>query len=108
MRPRLCLALILLSRGAYATEIKVTVIPSSTMAVSQLVKGFSASCPNVTIVLDESKADYLMEAQGPKDTEWLKHYRITLFDKQSKAVFGTDKHSPDAATKEACKFLNTK
>jgi hypothetical protein len=70
MRASLLFALILLSRGAHATEIKVAVIPSSTMATSQLLKGFSASCPNVSIVLDGSKADYLIEAQGPKETRF--------------------------------------
>jgi hypothetical protein len=37
---------------------------------------------------------------------YLKHYRITLFDKQGKAVFSIDKHSPGAATKDVCKFLS--
>jgi hypothetical protein len=108
MRAGLCFSLVLVSLSAHATDVKVAVLPRSTMATSQLLKGFSVSCPNVSIILDESRADYLVEAQGPKDTEWLKHYRITLFDQQGRAVFSADKHYPGASAKEVCKFLNAK
>ena len=88
-------------------ETKIAVAPRSTMATSQLIKGFSSSCPSVSIVLDEATADYVIEADREKVTEWMKHYRITLFDKHGKAVFSTDKHFPGAATKEVCKFLGS-
>ena len=87
-----------------SAETKVAVAPRSTMATSQIMKGISSSCPSVSIVLDETGADYIIVADREKDTEWLKHYRITLFDKQSKAVFSTDKHSPGASMKEVCEF----
>jgi hypothetical protein len=76
------------------------------MATSQLLKGFRESCPNVTVTSDEGSADYVIEANGPNAAEYLKHYRITLFDKQGKAVFSIDKHFPGAATKDVCKFLS--
>jgi uncharacterized protein YcfL len=91
---------------ASSAETKVVVAPRSTMATSQLLKGFKESCPSVVITSEEGSADYVIEAGREKDTEWLKHYRITLFDKQGKAVFSTDKHSPGAATKDVCKFLS--
>ena len=91
---------------AGSAEIKVAVAPRSTMATSQLLKGFRESCPNVAVTSDEGSADYVIEANGPNAAELLKHYRITLFDKQGKAVFSTDKHSSGAATKDVCKFLS--
>jgi uncharacterized protein YcfL len=95
---------------ACSAETQLALAARSTMATSQLMKGFGNSCPNVSIVSDDKSADYVIEAQGPQQTEVLKHYRITVFDKTGKAIFSTDKHSLGAATKEVCKFLlnNTK
>lgn len=89
-----------------SAETKIAVAARSTMATAQLLKGFKSSCPNVAIVSDEDAADYVIEASGPNAAEFLKHYRITLFDKAGKTVFSTDKHSPGAATKDVCKFVN--
>lgn len=100
------LFVVLLVCVASSVETKLVVAPRSTMATSQLLKGFRESCPNVAITSDERSADYVIEAHGPNAAEFYKHYRITLFDKQGKAVFSTDKHSPGAATKEVCKFLS--
>jgi len=100
------LFVVLLICAASCAETKVVVAPRSTMATSQLLKGFKESCPSVVVTSEESSADYVIEAEREKDTEWLKHYRMTLFDKQGKAVFSTDKHSPGAATKDVCKFLS--
>ena len=89
-----------------ARQVKVAISQHSTMATSQLLKGFTEDCPNVSIILDESVADYVIDANGPNAAEGMKHYRITLFSKQGTAVFATDKHFPGAATKEVCRFIN--
>ena len=102
---RWCLFTVVLICAAGSAETKVAVAPRSTMATTQLLKGFRESCPNVAVTSDEGSAYYVIEANGPNAAEFYKHYRITLFDKQGKAVFSTDKHSPGAATKEVCKFL---
>jgi hypothetical protein len=88
-------------------QVKVAIDPRSTMATSQFLKGFEESCPNVSVVRLESEARYVLEGFGPRNTEWLKHYRITVFDKSGKAIFATDKTSPGSATKEVCRFLNS-
>jgi uncharacterized protein YcfL len=103
---RWCLFAVVLICAAGSAETKIAVATRSTMATSQLLKGFRESCPNVVVTSNEGSADYVIEANGPSAAEWLKHYRITLFDKQGKAVFSTDKHSPGAGTKEVCKFLS--
>jgi hypothetical protein len=105
MKVWILLAVVLVCTASSA-ETKVAVAPRSTMATSQLLKGFKESCPNVAVISDEAAADYLIEAQGPNAAEFFKHYRITLFDKQGKAVFSTDKHYPGQATKDVCKFLS--
>jgi uncharacterized protein YcfL len=97
---------VILVCSASSAETKIVVAPRSTMATSQLLKGFRESCPNVVVTSDEGSADYVIEANGPNAAEFLKHYRITLFDKQGKTAFSTDKHSPGAATKDVCKFLS--
>jgi len=89
-----------------SAETKVAVAPRSTMATSQLLKGFRESCPDVAITSDEGSADYVIEASGPNAAEYLKHYRITLFDRKGNAVFSTDRRHPGAATKDVCKFLS--
>ena len=104
MKWRRLLAVILVCAGASA-ETKLAVAPRSTMATSQLLKGFRESCPSVEVVSDAGSADYVIEANGPNAAEYMKHYRITLFDREGKATFSTDKHSPGAATKDVCKFL---
>ena len=98
--------LVVVTCAACSAEMRVAVIPRSTMPTSQLLKGFKESCPNVVITSDDASADYDIEANGPNAAEYLKHYRLTLFDKHGKAVFSTDKHSPGAATKDVCKFLS--
>jgi len=103
--PVIFVILIVAVCAACTAETTVGVAARSTMAPSQLLKGFRASCPSVTIGSSESAVDYVIEANGPNAAELLKHYRLTLFDKQGKPVFSTDKHSPGAATKDVCKFL---
>src|SRR5215469_12022072 len=106
MKTLVMFCVVALACCAYGAETKLAVAPRSTMATSQLIKGFESSCPSVSIILDEGAAEYVIEADREKESEWLKHYRITLFDKHGKAVFSTDKHSPGAATKDVCKFLS--
>jgi hypothetical protein len=72
-----------------------------------LVNGFSNLCPNVSIIRDEAKAEYVILAS--ESNPWrglLLHYYITVYDKQGKVVFGTDKHHDKDATKAVCQFIN--
>jgi hypothetical protein len=72
-----------------------------------IVKGFGTSCPNVSIIRDESKAEYVILAS--ESNPWrglLLHYFITVYDKQGKVVFATDKHHGKNASEAACQFIN--
>ena len=77
-------------------QVKVAIDPRSTGEAQSLliVKGFGNSCPNVSIVRDESEAEYVVLAS--ESDPWrgfLLHYYITVYDKQGKLVFATDKTS---------------
>ncbi|MDR5730381.1 MAG: hypothetical protein RB191_23485 [Terriglobia bacterium] len=90
-------------------EVNVAIDPrSSGEAEAHLVEdGFGKLCPNVSIVRDESKAEYVIFAS--ESDPWrglLLHYYITVYDKQGKVVFATDKHRGKDATKAACRFIN--
>jgi len=108
------LTLLALAAGAAGVsaqlhEIKVAVDPKSTAdAQSHLIaKGFLDFCPNVSVIRDESQADYVVLASNSDGLRGaLLHYYITIYDKQGKVVFATDKHRGKAASKDACRFLN--
>jgi hypothetical protein len=72
-----------------------------------LVKGFGNLCPNVSIIRDESKAEYVILASESNPLRGLLlSYYITVYDKQGKVVFATDKHHGKNATKDVCRFIN--
>ena len=91
-------------------QVSIAIDPRSTGEAQSLliVKGFGNSCPNVSIVRDESEAEYVVFA-GESDP-WrglLLHYYITVYDRQGKMVFATDKHTGKNASEAACRFINT-
>jgi len=89
---------------------------SSTPAAFLLENLPKVGCPNVTIVLDESNADYVLEAQGgdfegahgsegshgPRPPRPKARYRLF---KNSAAVFGTTPVKEKNAVKDLCKYL---
>ena len=90
-------------------QVKVAIDPRSTGEAQSLliVKGFGNSCPNVSIVRDESEAEYVILASlCDHGCGWLIHFYITVYDKQGKVVFVTDKVHSEKSTKEVCRFIN--
>jgi len=61
---------------------------------------FGNSCPNVSIVRDESEAEYVVLAANPTVAWVLLHYYITVYDKQGKLVFATDKNTAKVLPKQ--------
>ena len=90
-------------------QVKVAIDPRSTGEAQSLliVKGFGNSCPNVSIVRDESEAKYVIVASVcAAGCGWLTHFYITVYDKQGKVAFATDKVDSERSTKAACRFFN--
>jgi hypothetical protein len=90
-------------------QVKVAIDPRSAGEAQSvlIVKGFGNSCPNVSIVRDESEAEFVVLAS--ESDPWrglLLHYFITVYDKQGKMVFATDKHTGKNASEAACRFIN--
>jgi hypothetical protein len=97
------------AQSAPPRQVNVAIDPRSEgEAQSELiVKGFGNSCPNVSIIRDETKAEYVILAS--ESNPWrgfLLHYYITVYDKQGKVVFATDKHHDKNASEAACRFIN--
>jgi len=88
-------------------QVKVAIDRRSAGETERLVKGFGDSCPNVSIVRDESEAEYVILASlCDHGCGWLIHFYITVYDKQGKVVFVTDKVHSEKSTKEVCRFIN--
>ncbi len=88
-------------------QVKVVIDPRSSEGMERalITNGFRDVCPNVSVIRDESEAEYVIFASGDCPG-FLCHYYITLYDKQGKVVFGTDKHHDKDATKAVCQFIN--
>ena len=90
-------------------QVKVVIDPRSSEGMERalLTNGFRDVCPNVSIVRDESEAEYVVLAS--ESDPWrgfLLHYYITVYDKQGKLVFATDKNHGKSASEAACRFIN--
>ena len=87
-------------------QVKVVIDPRSSEGMERalLTNGFRDVCQNVSIVRDESEAEYVIFASGACPG-FLCHYYITLYDKQGKVVFTTDKHTGKSAVNAFCQFF---
>jgi hypothetical protein len=96
------------AQSAPPRQIKVAIDPRSSGEGEAwlLSKGFPDFCPNVSVVRDESEAEYtILTTWSDPSRRILLHYYITAYDKQGKVVFSTDKHEAKNATKAFCQFV---
>ncbi len=107
-----CVTLALLA-GVVGTsaqhQVKVAIDPRSSgeTEAELLAIGFHNSCPNVSIIRDESEAEYVVLASQANSGFFI-HYYITVYDKQGqgKVVFAADKHLAKNTIKAFCKFID--
>ena len=87
---------------------KVTLAATSNVPTATISEGFQKNCPNVTVTLDATKADYLMEATASTAENGVNRIlpSFTLFSKDGDAVFSTTTHQWRHAFKNVCGFLN--
>ncbi len=69
------------------------------------MKGFQNKCPNVSLTLDQAKADYIMEAT---ENDRQNRYEITLFNNKGDAIYRTETIRVGNAMKDVCKVINSK
>jgi hypothetical protein len=90
-------------------QVQVAIDPRSAgeTEAELLTAGFRNSCPSVSIIRDESKAEYVVLASQASSGFFL-HYYITVYDKQEqgKVVFAADKHLAKNAIKAFCQFIS--
>jgi hypothetical protein len=88
-------------------QVKVAIDPRSSEGMERalITNGFRDVCSNVSIIRDESEAEYVIFASGACPG-FLCHYYITLYDKQGKVVFATDKHDGKNAIRAFCQFMH--
>jgi hypothetical protein len=102
-------ALLLLAAARISAQhqVKVAIDPRSSEGMERalITNGFRDVCPNVSIVRDEAEAEYVIFASGTCPG-FLCHYYVTLYDKQGKVVFSTDKHTGKNAVNAFCQFMN--
>jgi hypothetical protein len=97
--------------------VSIALSAASSTPASFFVENFPiVGCPNVAIVTDESKADYVLEAhegdfEGPNGSEGphpprspRPKARYTLFE-NGKTVFATSPVREKNAVKDVCKYL---
>jgi len=81
--------------------VKVVMSPSSTVPKADLLKNLGDKCPNVSLVLDSTKSDYMLEAAW-----WAGEYKFTLYKKGGEAVYATSTHMLSNAVKDVCHYVN--
>jgi hypothetical protein len=113
----LCILLFTPAILAQDKPMNIALSPASTTPSAFLVENFpTAGCTKVSIVTDESKADYVLEAHagnfegpggsegvhGPRPPQPKAHYMLS---QNGKVVFETSPVKEKNAVKDVCKFL---
>jgi hypothetical protein len=97
------------AQSASPRQVSVAIDPRSSEEAEAwlLSRGFPKLCPNVSVVRDGSEAEYtLLTTWSDPSRRLLLHYYITVYDKQGRVVFSTEKHEAKNAAKAACQFMN--
>lgn len=100
-----------------SSPVRILLAPASSTPAAYLLKYLpEAGCPNVTIVLEESNADYTLDARGgdfegpqgsagshpPRPPRPRAQYSLV---KNGAVVFGTTPVKEKNAVKDLCKYL---
>ena len=80
--------------------VKLVLSPASTIPTADILKNLRVKCPNVSITLDSTKSDYMLEAGG-----WPGNYKFTMFKPGGQAVFATTTHILSNAVKDVCRYI---
>ena len=80
--------------------VKLVLSPASTIPTADILKNLRVKCPNVSITLDSTKSDYMLEAGG-----WPGNYKFTMFKPGGQAVFATTTRMLSNAVKDVCRFI---
>lgn len=90
------------SGASTATTVRLSLV-NSNLSSATLLNGLDDHCTGVTLTLDATKADYVLEAQQQSSIE-RGNYGFTLFSKNGDAVFHSVTVKPGNAFKDLCDF----
>jgi len=89
--------------------IRVALSSTSTVASSDLRRGFQEKCPDVILNRDASRADYALEAidrtTSPVTATEVSRYRFTLFNRAGNAIYSTSPRKFSNAINNVCMAL---
>jgi hypothetical protein len=89
--------------------LRVALSSTSTVASSDLRRGFQKKCPNVILTQDPSRADYALEAiertMNSVSVGEVSRYRFTLFNRAGNAIYSTSPHKFSNAINNVCMAL---
>jgi hypothetical protein len=82
--------------------VKIVMSPASTVRSADVLKYLRTKCPNVTITLDSTKSNFMLEAGG-----WSGRYEFTVYKPGGDLVFSTTTVMLSNAVKDVCKFVDS-
>jgi hypothetical protein len=95
---------------AQKTPKSVALSSTSTVAASDIRKGFQKKCPNVSLTLEPVKADYALEAMAEPVNLISAYptirYRFTLFSRSGDIVYSTSPDKFSDAIVNVCMAVN--
>ena len=95
---------------AQKTPKLVALSSTSTVAASDIRKGFQKKCPNLSLTLEPVKADYALEAMAEPVNLISAHptirYRFTLFSRSGDIVYSTSPDKFSDAIVNVCMAVN--
>jgi hypothetical protein len=102
----LTIAFLALALPCAPQEHKIRVfLASDDVSSAEVGKSLDKHCPQVTLTIDQQRADYLLEAKNTGEGPARKPYKFTLFDRTSDRVFSTETARMDNAVKDVCAYL---
>jgi hypothetical protein len=104
----LLVLLALLVAGAQENMKRIALTPTSTVSSSVIAQGLEHKCVGVTLTLDTSKADYLLEAKErvSPNGRVVNGWALTVFSPGGDLLYHTSTTRSDNAVKDVCKALH--
>jgi hypothetical protein len=88
----------------------VALSSTSTVAASDIQKGFQKKCPNVSLTREPIKGDYALEAMAEPinliSGSPMTRYRFTLFNRSGDIIYSTSPHKFSNAINNVCMAIN--
>jgi hypothetical protein len=105
------IALFVSASGAFAQVPKhIALTPKSTVPIAVLADGMDKTCVGVVLTLDQSKADYLLEATTTEkfnDGNSIIRAQFTLFATNGDVLFHTTTRKYKNAMKDVCNAIGS-